>query len=56
MLSESNTRKHKQSWKHPGKPSINQNKTKVISVYLGKFYFDLDLNFYDILRVCDISA
>ena len=33
-----------------------QNKTTVISANLLEFDYDLDLNFYDILRFCDISV
>ena len=34
----------------------SRNKTKVISANFLKFYFYLDLNFYDILRICKISV
>ena len=38
------------------KNQINPNKTKVISADLLEFDFDLDFNFYDIFRFCDISV
>ena len=51
ILSKTNKRENLRK-----KSTTEKNKTKVISADLLEFYFDLDLNFYDIFRFCDISA